>query len=651
MAECSRCTRTDLSLTANGRVRSHAADGKRASEENPHCPGGSDWPKHDHDFTDSPECAVCGVVTFQPTEQDVRDAELTMRAPDAPDEVMSAAEEVLNMATTHGVRPGPNPHRAPLPTGKVEALAQGWTEEQWWAAQGGGSDVATTGDGSWQDSRAADVVRTWPRQSGKTQPPSSPATTGAPTTVPSSTRGTAASATTASTKSKKETSSVGSEKGTTSMPSASKTGSASSNPATEFVNSKPPTSNDVPRDRWGRYLLPHPDTGQTQPWSRATTIAKSVADTFALSMWQQRMAVKGLTMRPDLYALACGYDVSADKDDLNQVCEQSRAAAGDKVAANLGTAMHAFTAAVDQGQKPNIPPTMRSDVDAYSAALWAYGLEIVPQMIEKRVVTTASSEGIAGTFDRVYRATRDVDLKMADKRVLHLKAGEHVIGDLKTGRDLSYGWGEIAIQEAIYAHAINEHGIWDPEGKEWDLLPLGYSEGTDGPEPCTVREDVGIVVHLPIQKKAGAPACVLYAVDLEQGWEALELCMKVRKWRKAKQLAAPLEIVDQPTAVPAPVEVTEQQAPSSGFDRPTAAQMVNHPSVDPEAAARYTVTATPAPRPPTWEERADRISTRAEASALYQEMRPQVQKIGQTRFNTVIKRMQDHLASLEEKAG
>jgi hypothetical protein len=427
----------------------------------------------------------------------------------------------------------------------------------------------------------------------------------------------------------------------------------SSNPATAFVNSKPPASNDVPRDRWGRYLLPHPDTGQTQPWSRATTIAKSVADTFALSMWQQRMAVKGLTMRPDLYALACGYDVSADKDDLNAVCEQSRAAAGDKVAANLGTAMHAFTAAVDQGQKPNIPPTMRSDVDAYSAALQAYGLEIVPQMIEKRVVTTASSEGIAGTFDRVYRATRDVDLKMADKRVLHLKAGEHVIGDLKTGRDLSYGWGEIAIQEAIYAHAINEHGIWDPEGKEWDLLPLGASEGTDGPMPSTVREDVGIVVHLPIQKKAGAPACVLYAVDLEQGWQALELCMKVRKWRKAKQLAAPLEIVDQPTAVPAPVEVTEQQAPSSGFDRPTAAQLADYPSVTGQAVVQpaLAIDTPPAPRKPTWEERADRISTRAEASALYQEMRPQVQKIGQTRFNTVIKRMQDHLASLEEKAG
>lgn len=666
MAECSRCTRTDLSLTANGRVRSHAANGKRASEENPHCPGGSDWPKHDHDFADSPVCAVCGVVTFQPTKQDVRDAELAMLSPYIPDEVMAAAEEVLNMATTHGVRDmpgekiksvmeslGPNPYRAPLPTGKVEALAQGWTEEQWWAAQGGGSDVATAGDGSWQDSKAADVIRTWPRQAGKTQPPSSPETTGAPTTAQSSTPGTAASATSATSRSTKETSSVGSGTETTSMPTASKTGSVSSNPATAFVNSKPPASNDVPRDRWGRYLLPHPDTGQTQPWSRATTIAKSVADTFALSMWQQRMAVKGLTMRPDLYALACGYDVSADKDDLNAVCEQSRAAAGDKVAANLGTAMHAFTAAVDQGQKPNIPPTMRSDVDAYSAALQAYGLEIVPQMIEKRVVTTASSEGIAGTFDRVYRATRDVDLKMADKRVLHLKAGEHVIGDLKTGRDLSYGWGEIAIQEAIYAHAINEHGIWDPEGKEWDLLPLGASEGTDGPMPSTVREDVGIVVHLPIQKKAGAPACVLYAVDLEQGWQALELCMKVRKWRKAKQLAAPLEIVDQPTAVPAPVEVTEQQAPSSGFDRPTAAQLADYPSVTGQAVVQpaLAIDTPPAPRKPTWEERADRISTRAEASALYQEMRPQVQKIGQTRFNTVIKRMQDHLASLEEKAG
>lgn len=714
MAECQRCTRTDLNLTQNGRVKSHAADGKRAHPEtNPHCPGGSDWPKeHVRALAEQGDAASVALLTAwgeetvdnRPTAQDVRDAELAMRAPDAPDDVMAAAEEVLNMASTYGVRDsarsvvegpnpyggtsgerirsvmeslGPNPYRAPLPTGMVEALAQGWTEEQWWAAQGGGSDVATAGDGSWTDSKAADVIRTWPRQAGKTQPPSSPETTGDPTTGPSSTQGTAPTATTASSKSTKETSSVVSETETTSMPTASKTGSANSeatdvvnsipaNDATAFVNSPPQASNAVPRDRWGRYLLPHPDTGTTQPWTRTTTMAGSVADTFALSMWQQRMAVKGLTMRPDLYALASTFDVSADKDDLNSVCEQARSAAGDKVAANLGTAMHAFTATVDKGGKANIPPTMQSDVDAYSAVLRAYGLEIVPQLIERRVVLTRKTAGedIGGTFDRVYRAVRDVDLKMADNRILTLPAGSYVIGDLKTGRDLSYGWGEIAIQETIYAHAINENGVWDPEGKEWDRLPLGYSEGGDGPEPRTVREDVGIVVHLPIQKKAGAPACVLYAVDLKQGWEALELCVKVRQWRKRKQIASPLGVVDQPTAARAPLTTDDiypghdadaadrkdargYELKSPGFDRPTAAQVAGHPSVDPEAAARYTV----APRPPTWEERAQRISTRAEASALYQEMRPKVGQIGMARFNAVVKMMQTHLATLEEKAG
>lgn len=455
------------------------------------------------------------------------------------------------------------------------------------------------------------------------------------------------------------------------MPTASKTGSVSSNPATSFVNSSsaPAGSNDVPRDRWGRYLLPHPDTGRVQPWTRATTMASSIADTFALSQWSQRMVAKGITLRPDLYALASGYDVSLDKDDMNHVCDQAKTAAGDKVAANLGTAMHNFTAAVDQGLKPNIPPTMQADVDAYVDALRAYGLEIVPQMIEKRVALTSASEDVAGTFDRVYRATRDVELKMADKKVIRLTAGDHVIGDLKTGRDLSYGWGEIAIQEAIYAHGINENGIWEPENQDWNRLPLGYDDSDDGPMPRTVREDVGIVVHLPIQKKEGAPACVLYAVDLGQGWSAIQLCMQVRKWRKAKKIAAPLEIVDQPTAVPAPVDVHEHeadsaldqqqrfggsggaeangQAPSPGFNRPTMAQVANHPSVAQEAAASQ----RPAPRKPTWEERADMVTTKAEASALYQEMRPQVQKIGQTRFNTVIKRMQDKLSKLIENAG
>ena len=41
---CQVCARDDLTLTRNGRVRSHAANGKRVGPENPACGGGSDFP-------------------------------------------------------------------------------------------------------------------------------------------------------------------------------------------------------------------------------------------------------------------------------------------------------------------------------------------------------------------------------------------------------------------------------------------------------------------------------------------------------------------------------------------------------------------------------------------------------------------------------
>jgi hypothetical protein len=776
VAECQRCERTDLNLTQNGRVKSHAANGKRAHPEtNPHCPGGSDWPKeHVRAMARQGDDASAaklmawgedpsgdGSVDNRPTAEDVASALAAMRSPDCPEEVFSAAEEVLYIEATFGKRgeqhvhrfepsvadgvsvsfcacgaeepydpataaalgvsvqtlpkTGPNPHRAPLPTGKPEALAQGWTAEEWekhrgpagvWsgalAEEDRTSDVATAGDGSWQET---------------TRPPSSAGTkTGGPISGRSSRPGTAASAPNATGGSMTGTGSGRPEKGTTSMPSAQTTGSAVPdkpvNEATAFLSGMPDTSggapatgrisSDVPRDRWGRYLLPHPRTGVQQPWTRTTTLASSIADTYALSMWSQRMAVKGLTLRQDLFALAAGYDVSLDKDEMNSVCEQAKSAAGDKVAANLGTAMHNFTAAVDRGQQANIPPFMQSDVDAYSAALRASGFELVPELIERRValVKATAGEDVAGTFDRIYRATRDVSLKLSNNKTVLLPAGTHVIGDLKTGRDLAYAWGEIAIQETVYAHGFNENGIWDPDAKVWIPEPLGGAK---------VSEQVGIVIHLPIQKTPGQPACMLYAIDLEQGWDAISLCVAVRNWRKQKRIATVLEVVDQaprPAAVPAPVTVSDDtirqadaqfaqneadrearearyqrehasltaQGPGSaqepvadgrrlredspqeaapGYDKPTAAQLADYPSVARQTPAQpaLAIDTPPAPREPSWEDRAKTVTTKAEASAVYEDMRAHIQQVGMTRFNAVVKAMQLRLKSLTEPGG
>src|SRR5574341_2389622 len=67
---CRECTRADLTLTANGRVRSHAANGRRPGPDNPHCPGGSGFPRHEHDYTDAGTsgsvCTVCGETDPRP---------------------------------------------------------------------------------------------------------------------------------------------------------------------------------------------------------------------------------------------------------------------------------------------------------------------------------------------------------------------------------------------------------------------------------------------------------------------------------------------------------------------------------------------------------------------------------------------------------
>lgn len=281
----------------------------------------------------------------------------------------------------------------------------------------------------------------------------------------------------------------------------------------------------VRRDRYGRYLLPDPTGKATkaQPFTRATTFAKSISDTFTLSQWSQRMAIKGVAMRPDLLAKVASTPLS-DRDGLNQAAEMAKETAGAKEGANLGTAVHAFTEQVDRGEitADDVPPPWNRDVKAYSALLEAEGVRVVDDMIERIVLCLRF--GIAGTFDRLVVATRDLDFRLPSGRVVHIAAGTILVFDLKTGRDLEYGWGEISIQLALYANA--------------DHI---YVKATDSYTPLPeVHKGIALVLHLPV----GKGKATLHAVDIEAGWQAAELCEQVRNWRKMRKLAAPLAVVD-----------------------------------------------------------------------------------------------------------
>ena len=253
------------------------------------------------------------------------------------------------------------------------------------------------------------------------------------------------------------------------------------------------------RDRYGRYLIPDPDTGKERPWTRATTWAKTCSDTFGLTKWELRMTALGLAKRPDLLAQVATVTDPDDRDAkklLDGVCEDAKEAAGSSIRRNLGTALHAMTEHIDAGRDFTVPDAHRADIDAYRAAV--ADLTIDPRHIER--IVTVPSLGIAGTFDRL--VTHD---------------GRLMVADLKTGKDVLYGMGEIAIQLALYANAAT---IYDA------------ATGTHEPMP-EVSKVTALVFHLPV----GNGECTIYEVDIAAGWEMAQVCGTVRDWRKRKNLA------------------------------------------------------------------------------------------------------------------
>lgn len=260
---------------------------------------------------------------------------------------------------------------------------------------------------------------------------------------------------------------------------------------------------EVKRDRYGRPLLPHPITGVDQAWTRVTTLAGTLKDSYALGQWQERMVAHGLGKRKDLYALACALDPTADKKKLQELCDKAKDAAKADEGANHGTALHAFTDTYDRtGKAPeNIPDHIRPDFDAYTRGMAANNLAVFAGLMECQVVIPELDA--SGAFDRLLRDSVTNQL---------------LIGDLKTGK--APYWDEIAIQLAIYAHATH---VWDPDRRRYEEMPPG------------VDQETAVVMWLP----AGQARFECWDVDIASGWEMAIEAVRVRKYRARKDLARP----------------------------------------------------------------------------------------------------------------
>ena len=288
-----------------------------------------------------------------------------------------------------------------------------------------------------------------------------------------------------------------------------------------------------PRDRWGRYLLPHPEHPDDKPrsFTRATTVAKAPEDQGGLIKWGQRTVVAGLGRRADLVALAATTDPT-DKKALGQIARDAEEAGGAATGRNTGTAIHAAIEAVNRGDEPL--PLFAEEVQAYRDALAARGLEPVSDLVE-RIVVDADRE-IAGTFDVALRDTT---------------TGELFVADLKTG-SVAYP-ASMAIQLAIYANATH-------------LLARNFTDYEPMPQWSKTR---GVILHLP----PGGPCTPLW-IDLVAGARGLKIAMQVRSWRsdaKAKALLDEVATGAAGTAAggPADAEVETVAPPSPSVSAPS----------------------------------------------------------------------------------
>ena len=245
-----------------------------------------------------------------------------------------------------------------------------------------------------------------------------------------------------------------------------------------------PTS--VGRDRWGRPLVVPPGGGKAKAYTRATTVAETLDERWALEKWKCRMSVLGVAERPDLLLAVSAH--RDDKRELDRICDKAMEAAKSSAGATTGTALHALSELVDRGQDlPPLPESAKGDLEAYRMATAALQVKAIEQFV------VLDDCEVGGTLDRLVECE-----------------GRNYIADLKTGSTVNFSMGAIAIQLALYSRG------------------MAYDPATGQRTPLDVDQEWAIVIHLP----SGTGRCELRWVNIAHGWEAAQLALRVRAYRK-----------------------------------------------------------------------------------------------------------------------
>jgi hypothetical protein len=261
-------------------------------------------------------------------------------------------------------------------------------------------------------------------------------------------------------------------------------------------------------DRWGRPIIPHPETGVEQSWTRVTTVAKTLDDMNGLLNWTGTMVAGGAVLRPDIAGkVAARWPLNDDnRAEMYALAEELKEAGGASVGRNLGDTLHEMVKRRNKGEDFRPMAPWDADLAAYESLMAKYGLVVNPGLVERTVILPEI--GVAGSFDLLAGVVKAND-------ELH-------VTDLKTGKVGRWSWGAFCVQLALYSRASWLYD-WDT-GKFSEMPP--------------VNQKRGLIIHLP----AGAAKATLHVVDLEAGWKAAQLALAVRQWRARTDLARPAKV-------------------------------------------------------------------------------------------------------------
>lgn len=303
---------------------------------------------------------------------------------------------------------------------------------------------------------------------------------------------------------------------------------STSNASDQFLATLP-ERRETPRDGHGRYQIPD-SAGNLRSWTRATTLAGAIEERWNLNQWEKRAVAFGIAQRPDLYNLARSAADLDDRETLRDVVSGALDAAGTKVGAHNGTALHNVRARWDRGEfhalamaetDPTrqevlkgedpatgalryVPSDFVDDIAAYARALDEAGVDVLPEYIE--VVIRNEALGCVGTADGLGRVR---------------STGALVWLDLKSERDPAhYGTVYKGIQLAAYR---NGDAIYD------------VASGTFRPMPEGVDPLTALVIHV----RPGSGQGSVWRVDIARGYAHALLAVQVLAARKAEHLVTP----------------------------------------------------------------------------------------------------------------